>query len=147
MQGRKNGLDSRPKPEAWDPPSPGGTWGLRGNDETDKIFRHSVCPGTRHQHYAPRCRVVLLESISNLQSQISNFQNAGVYCRSPWNQSLRLGYFRQEPGSLERYAKSLFAALREAEAAGVDTLYVESVPRQGLGIAIMDRLERASANE
>jgi L-threonylcarbamoyladenylate synthase len=38
----------------------------------------------------------------------------------------------------------LFRYLRELDEAGVDLILAESVPQQGLGIAINDRLRRAA---
>ncbi|MDD5302578.1 MAG: Sua5 family C-terminal domain-containing protein, partial [Elusimicrobia bacterium] len=47
-------------------------------------------------------------------------------------------------GGAGAYAAALFSALRGAEAAGVKTLYVETVPDRGVGRAVMDRLRRAA---
>ena len=42
------------------------------------------------------------------------------------------------------YASHLFSALLEAEQSGIEVLLAETVKKEGLGIAIMDRLERAA---
>jgi L-threonylcarbamoyladenylate synthase len=42
-------------------------------------------------------------------------------------------------------ARCLYAALRAAELAGLEVVVVEAVPEEGMGAAVMDRLERAAA--
>jgi L-threonylcarbamoyladenylate synthase len=48
-------------------------------------------------------------------------------------------------GSLPAAARRLYAALRELDRPGVSLIYAESVPTEGLGAAINDRLRRAAA--
>ncbi len=47
-------------------------------------------------------------------------------------------------GDLREYAAGLFGALHYMEDAGVAFIVVETVPEQGLGLAIMDRLRKAA---
>jgi L-threonylcarbamoyladenylate synthase len=54
-------------------------------------------------------------------------------------------YVERIAGSVDEYAQRLFAAMLEAEAAGVEVLLVETVPEEGIGRAVMDRLRRAAA--
>jgi hypothetical protein len=53
------------------------------------------------------------------------------------------------PGSeqVETATHELFAALRKLDAAGVELILTPAFPRQGFGIAYMDRLERAAESE
>ena len=41
-------------------------------------------------------------------------------------------------------AKNLFRLLREFDAEGVDVIVAEGVPAEGLGLAVMNRLRKAS---
>jgi L-threonylcarbamoyladenylate synthase len=50
------------------------------------------------------------------------------------------------PDDLGAYARDLFAALRELDSTGVEGIFVEAVPREGLGLTIMDRLRRAASS-
>ena len=43
-------------------------------------------------------------------------------------------------------AVRFFFALRQLDALGVDEIIAEPIPERGLGIAMMDRLRRASAH-
>jgi L-threonylcarbamoyladenylate synthase len=42
-------------------------------------------------------------------------------------------------------AQNLFRLLREFDAEGVDVIIAEGVPAEGLGLAVMNRLRKASA--
>jgi L-threonylcarbamoyladenylate synthase len=98
-------------------------------------------PGTRHRHYAPSCRVVLAAPSLVRRGKLAS--GAGLVHRTPRTGD-RLAFSRRVRGGVQAYAAALFSALREAEAAGVKTLYVETVPERGAGRAVMDRLRRAS---
>lgn len=108
-------------------------------------------PGLKHRHYAPDCRLVLVAPSrweSALQEATQTGQRVGILCRSlAGPDGLSAAYFHRVPGGAAEYARALFAALREAEAAGVDLLLVETVEETGVGRAVMDRLRRAAAPE
>jgi L-threonylcarbamoyladenylate synthase len=104
----------------------------------------AASPGTRYRHYAPRCRVELAapgrgpDLAAHLAAEGSRVglvasaaAPAGV---------LSVATVRDVP----ELAQRLYAALRDAEHAGVEVLVVESVPEVGLGRAVMDRLRRAA---
>ena len=46
--------------------------------------------------------------------------------------------------NLASIAQNLFRLLREVDAAGVDVIVAEGVPSEGLGLAVMNRLRKAS---
>lgn len=47
-------------------------------------------------------------------------------------------------GDAAAMARAMFAALRDADAMGADALFSEAVPTDGVGLAVMNRLERAA---
>ncbi|RYD34947.1 MAG: translation factor Sua5, partial [Verrucomicrobiaceae bacterium] len=49
-------------------------------------------------------------------------------------------------GKLAEAAIRLFFAMRQLDEAGLDAIIAEPVSETGLGVAIMDRLRRASVN-
>ncbi len=57
-----------------------------------------------------------------------------------------LSGFRLPTGDLKEAAATLFAKLRLLDAGKLDGIVAESVPEEGLGIAIMDRLRKAAGN-
>ncbi|HEX4049150.1 MAG TPA: L-threonylcarbamoyladenylate synthase, partial [Elusimicrobiota bacterium] len=103
-----------------------------------------AAPGTRHRHYAPSCSVVLIPPPLVRKGFAGLGRRDGLVHRSAWK-GAKPAFDRRVSGGVAAYARELFAALRAAEAAGVATLYVETVPDEGVGRAVMDRLRRAAA--
>lgn len=98
-------------------------------------------PGVKHRHYAPACRVVLLAPAEVRAGRVP--PGAGLYHRSAAPGRRRFG--RRVRGNVAAYGRGLFAALRDAEAARLKVLAVETVPESGVGRAVMDRLRRAAS--
>jgi hypothetical protein len=73
----------------------------------------------------------------------------GISCESPEKRLPRRARSIEQrqtmPEDLETYARDLFAILRELDSAGVEGIFVEGVPQEGLGLTIMDRLRRAAS--
>jgi L-threonylcarbamoyladenylate synthase len=105
-------------------------------------------PGLRYRHYAPRAQVIVIEP------------GAGERVVAPWLEAGRpVALMAQRPVSLDRpgltvrtmpsdlgaYARDLFAVLRQLDSTGVEGIFVEAVPPEGLGLTIMDRLRRAAS--
>lgn len=105
-------------------------------------------PGLKHRHYAPGCRVMLVEPSgweSGLLEAAQTGQRVGILSRSLQGpDGVAAAYFRRVPGGTAEYARALFSAFREAEEAGAELLLVETVEETGLGRAVMDRLRRAA---
>lgn len=105
----------------------------------------AASPGTRHRHYAPRCRVVIAPPGAGADVAIGLAADAdrrvGIVAR---------GIAPSTVLQVARYtdaqdlATRLYEALRDAETAGVTDLVVEGVPETGIGRAVMDRLRRAA---
>ena len=102
-------------------------------------------PGMLDSHYAPRCPLVVgdLEELLKMYSS----KRAGVISFNE-DYSTRHGVVHAEKlsasGDLREAAARLFAAMRRADASGVEVILTELVPEEGLGRAINDRLLRAA---
>jgi len=91
-------------------------------------------PGMLYRHYSPRARVVIglggadggRAAFIGLNEPETSYELTKICVTA------------------EEYARSLFEFFREADRAGVDTIYCEAVPETGIGAAIMDRLRRAA---
>jgi L-threonylcarbamoyladenylate synthase len=46
---------------------------------------------------------------------------------------------------MEDYAKNLFSFFRECDEKGIKTIYCQKVPEKGVGLAIMNRLNKAKS--
>lgn len=101
-------------------------------------------PGTLLSHYAPHVRLRLLTLGEPIPSPDGG-PRVGLLLFKP--RAPVPGYAVTEvlsqEGNLTEAAAHLFAALRRLDAADLEAVIVESVPEQGLGRAIMDRLRRA----
>lgn len=112
-------------------------------------------PGTKYKHYAPRGRLIL--EVANQMAERAFFLqkeglNVGIITTKQ-DENLREDLFKiYEPNvftigdrnNLEEVSRNLYSALRFFDTHHVDVIVCESFPEQGLGIAIMDRLKRAS---
>jgi len=112
-------------------------------------------PGLKHKHYAPDANVVVVEGelpaiVRKVNELVAYYlkrgSRVGVLCTAETAGSYRAGVVkslgsRSDMGSV---AQSLFARLREIDLEGVDVIVAEGVPLEGLGLAIMNRLRRAS---
>ena len=92
----------------------------------------------RHKHYAPRAKVILVDSVSEVPDgeemayigldQIPRGNVKALVC-----------------DSVEEYARGVFAFFRECDNGGITTIYCQKVEEAGIGTALMDRLRRAAA--
>lgn len=125
------------------------------------LFQNSTqtaaSPGINHSHYQPACSVVLVDQYAlhialgdHLRSEkrlgMISFQNGQRALRGQEMDRSLFAYTRVMT-DLSDYARNLFAAFHEAEEANVEILLVEKVIKTGLGLAIMDRLERAALSK
>ena len=111
-----------------------------------------LSPGMKYRHYAPKAPLVLLDGDDGeVLSYMYGRQNAEkcvIICYSE-----EVGYLRNERlidiGSrddLDAQAKNLFAALRRADETDGDTVYAHLPPKEGMGLALYNRLIRAAAH-
>ena len=121
---------------------------------TVKVRSHSSsnpkAPGMLSSHYAPRKPLILLpshyasdgsrlsqEGLSDVGALVFKAPLAGIL---PENQRIL-----SPSGNMSEAAKNLFAYLRDLDQSNVEMIYAETLPDEGLGRAINDRLRRASA--
>ena len=117
--------------------------------EFDKIdivsaSRKISAPGQLPSHYSPKTPLRLIDNAESFVLA-SNYR-VGLLA---WNASIPEGRFAavrtlSESQDLREAAANLFRCLRELDEPDLDFIVAERVPAQGLGAAILDRLERAS---
>jgi L-threonylcarbamoyladenylate synthase len=103
----------------------------------DEIIRS---PGLKHRHYAPRAKVVLM---SDVRCQMSDVRRAAFIGLEKPEESFEL---MELCISIEDYAHSVFDFFRQCDRQNIETIYCETVEETGIGLALMDRLKRASEN-
>jgi L-threonylcarbamoyladenylate synthase len=112
-------------------------------------------PGMKYRHYAPKALLVLVEG-ADLISVRSKVQEVADQLKKQGKKKIAIistsGSTYQtdikktlgDRGNFERMAKNLFPLLREMDEEKVDAIVVEGIEARGLGLAIMNRLRRAS---
>jgi L-threonylcarbamoyladenylate synthase len=112
-------------------------------------------PGMKYKHYAPRALLVLVEGSdltrlrSRVQETADDLKQRGkrrVAIIAPSAHGYKADVVKSlgDRGNLEEIAKKLFPTLRKMDEEKVDAIVVEGVETRGLGLAIMNRLRRAS---
>lgn len=105
-------------------------------------------PGMKYRHYAPRAQVTLVHGdAARFAAFLSEREAPGVFalCFEEEAQSMpvpHLGYGSRDDSATQ--AKLLFAALRELDERGAQTVYAHAPDREGIGLAIYNRLLRAA---
>jgi L-threonylcarbamoyladenylate synthase len=94
-----------------------------------------LAPGMLSSHYAPAAHVRL--NAMSLKGGEVGLDFGGKLAGASVDLS--------PSGNLAEAAAQLFSALRELDATGAEGIAVAPIPREGLGEAINDRLERAAA--
>lgn len=100
-------------------------------------------PGQMIEHYCPNTPIVYLNSY-----QRSEAKNIGLITLSDYpdlNLKVKVHKKLSQNASLSEAAHNLFACMRELDKMSLDVILIEALPRQGIGRAIMDRLDRATA--
>jgi L-threonylcarbamoyladenylate synthase len=112
-------------------------------------------PGMKHKHYAPNADVIIVEgAISAVTVKVKELIDAyrlkgvrvGVLATDETMQAYEADVVKSLGSrfNLTVIAQNLFNLLREFDAEGVDVIIAEGVPTEGLGLAVMNRLRKAS---
>jgi L-threonylcarbamoyladenylate synthase len=129
----------------------------RGLGEAER----ALAPGMKHRHYAPDTPLILVESngydepervveaakriildhkMRGLKVAVVAYTETYKYYEGLADRILVMGS-RSNPYEI---ARNLFATLRAVDKLGVDVAVIEGVEERGLGLAIMNRLRKAS---
>lgn len=112
---------------------------------------HVEAPGQIESHYAPSTPLMVVEKPADFVPE-EGVKYGLLSYRGEGNNSLveatdwaHVEVMSPGKGKLAEGAVRLFYCLRKLDAAGVDVIVSESVSETGIGVAMMDRLRRASA--
>lgn len=118
----------------------------------DRASAQPTSPGQLESHYAPRAPLRLVEAgglgaaspgpdsalLFFDEASRRRFQETGTAHRGPER-------VLSSAGDLREAAAALFVALHDFDLLGVGEIWAERVPPEGLGLAVNDRLWKASA--
>jgi len=101
-------------------------------------------PGQLPSHYAPKTPLRIVDDLKSFRLETN--QRCALLAWNPIKSDQRFVAIRNlsEKQELREAAANLFGYLRELDQLDVDLIVAEQVPEQGLGAAILDRLQRAS---
>ena len=113
-----------------------------------------LSPGMKYKHYAPETKCVLVYSKKNdkMITKINEFVKENnkslVLCSNEnvdkYQAQVVLNY--GSSNKKEEIASNIFTLLRKVDELDVDTVYIEGIEKEGIGIAIMNRLIRACSH-
>jgi len=123
--------------------------------ERELAVAEARSPGMRHKHYAPNAKLILVEgSLENVVEKVKELiescrvkgAKVGVLATDETASRYKADVVKSLGSrfNLAIIAQNLFSLLREFDAEGVDLIVAEGVPAEGLGLAVMNRLRKAS---
>lgn len=101
-------------------------------------------PGQLPSHYRPNTPLMIVEDISQVAVPKGKRFGALLWSDMPFSETFVEARRLSTTGNLREAATNLFRYLRELDRAGLDCIVAEALPNEGLGVAIMDRLQRAA---
>lgn len=119
---------------------------------TLKEDEHPLSPGMKYRHYAPASQFVLLDGeddkiIEFLKKEQEKCRCA-ILCYDEEAELLHNSLLLPigQRGDLKTHAKMLFARLRECDSLSPDVIYAHIPDKEGLGLALYNRMIRAAAH-
>lgn len=100
-------------------------------------------PGQLKKHYAPKTKMEFITG----KTKLSENKNLGLIAfKNPVKNQDKFKKIEilSDEGDLLEAAGNLFSILYKLDKMQLDIIYVEKVPEKGIGIAIMDRLKKAT---
>ena len=114
-------------------------------EETEK----TMSPGMKYKHYSPKANVIILEgTLESFNNYVEENNSDGVYCVVFDRDKVtsKVPYLTYGDTS-EEQAKQLFDRLRELDKIHAKTVYFRCPEKNGVGLAVYNRLLRAAGFE
>ena len=108
-----------------------------------------MSPGMKYRHYAPNTKCLLVYSdnedklVNKINEEIELEKNVLVLGRTKNLDKYNTESKIDMGNTLEEISKNIFTLLRKVDKYNVDLVIIEGVKKEGLGLAIMNRLIRA----
>lgn len=117
--------------------------------EECKAEEKVMSPGMKYRHYAPNTKCLLVYSddenklVERINQEMELEKNVLVLGKTSNLDKYKTDSKLDMGDSLEDISKNIFTLLRKVDKYNVDLVIIEGVKREGLGLAIMNRLIRA----
>jgi L-threonylcarbamoyladenylate synthase len=128
--------------------------------QVDENFTPAASPGMLSRHYSPKAKLYLVagagrEVVTRMRKLAGDFTDAGLKVGimaadedAPAFEGLRVKIMRLgSRENLSQVGQNLFAGMRALDKEGVDVILAGEFSREGIGLAIWDRLVRASEGQ
>lgn len=108
-----------------------------------------LSPGMKYKHYAPNSKCMLIYSKENgkmvdyINETTKKYKNPLIVCHTKNLKSYNSNNIIDMGETLEEVTKNIFKILRKVDSYNPDIVLIEGVQKDGLGLAIMNRLIRA----
>lgn len=120
---------------------------------TSKTPEVPKAPGMKYRHYAPHMPVYLVaeNQFESLLNQLKTTEKTGFIFSEEKLTRLKnhfsKGVFLSlgQKAELEIATQRLYRHLREADSLDLEVIYLESYPKEGLGLALMNRIDKLSS--
>ena len=116
---------------------------LQSVEKTEKV----ESPGMMYKHYAPntKCLLVYSPDTNTLRELVQdNMVDKTIILGSDKLKDVKCFKFINYGNTLESISHNIFSRLRECDKYHADLIIIEGVKKEGLGLAIMNRLIRTS---
>lgn len=109
----------------------------------------AASPGMKYKHYSPKANIVIVDGeYSDFLNFFEKNYSDGVYAMIFGNETDIFPYPHLTYGETDaQQASELFEKLREADEIGATTVYVRCPSKDGIGLAVYNRLIRAAGFE
>lgn len=113
--------------------------------EIKKANRSSVVksPGQKYRHYAPKAKVFIVKKAFHIKKQKDLSAYIGIKNILKINKE-KVNFAMLCKDEVD-YAHKLFSFFRECDEKGINIIYAMAVKETGIGLAIMNRLKKASS--
>lgn len=123
--------------------------------EKEIRIERATSPGMKYRHYAPRAELILVEGETQALTRkvqeiadeyVRNGKSVGIltFEENKLAYSHALIKSLGSRSDLKAAARNIFALLRKFDQEGVGVIIAEGMPEIGLGLAVMNRLRKAS---
>lgn len=102
----------------------------------------SASPGMLKAHYSPNKPMFILGDV--LPKKFKKKRGALISFSGKAAREYKITEQLTQNEDLKEYAANLFSTLHRLEESDIEFIVAEPVPQQGLGLAIMDRLNKAA---
>jgi L-threonylcarbamoyladenylate synthase len=99
-------------------------------------------PGQKYRHYAPKAKVITVKHFNRIKIKSINSAFIGFKNAETKKGKVKFAVLcKNETG----YARKLFSFFRQCDEKGIKFIYCQEVKEKGIGLAIMNRLKKASS--